>query len=702
MSRSAWCAWLCVAALAFALRAPVAGISLERDEGEYAYIAQRWAQGDVPYRDVFDQKPPAIFAFYALAFSIGGESVPALRWAAQTWLVAGLAALALAGARLLSARTGVAAAAFAALMLADPSFNGNAVNTEMLAFTPLAFGALALLFKPVVAPIVLFQAATFVLQRHRRFAHAAAGTLGGLLVVVPIAAFFVAAGAWSEFLDATLWNNLAYAGFVPLRLYPIAFWRGISASLVPFTPIYALAAAGGALATFGRDPRASGALRWLMGWLALSVPAIAAGGYFREHYFLLGVPPLALLAAASVDWATRRIARRPRIAVASLVACVVAVFAYVVLQQAWYYGHGSDSEKLVRIYGRNPFPEAPRVASWLAAHAKPDDRVFVYGSEPQLLFYSGLRSASRYIFTYPLNMPYGSAAERQREVLAELEATPPHWLVVISFNGSQNWQRGTPPKLRRGIDELLARDYRLAALVFFDEQRSGSLIEGEAARASWNLRSIPPGIPPVAYAVWERRTGETPGGRQYRPRGGGRRRGRSRGPCRKRQRADPRRRRRSAHARSRGLARMWMRRSRGGRAGSPSTWRARSSRPGPAWRPWWPRCSRHCRSQGMRWRGCRRRQRPLRRQKCALTMRAAPTERARLLGSGTSTSARRPMAWTGTPQMCAGRRPSTRKRQTCARPTRGESDADPARLPAARPCATSTITTSCSLGGRQR
>ena len=42
------------------LRAPFLSLPLERDEGEYAYIAQRLAAGDVPYRDAFDQKPPAV------------------------------------------------------------------------------------------------------------------------------------------------------------------------------------------------------------------------------------------------------------------------------------------------------------------------------------------------------------------------------------------------------------------------------------------------------------------------------------------------------------------------------------------------------------------------------------------------------------------------------------------------------------------
>ena len=65
-----------VAALAFALlRIPYVSVPLERDEGEYAYIAQRSTHGEVPYRDAFDQKPPGVFLAYRGAFALFGQSI---------------------------------------------------------------------------------------------------------------------------------------------------------------------------------------------------------------------------------------------------------------------------------------------------------------------------------------------------------------------------------------------------------------------------------------------------------------------------------------------------------------------------------------------------------------------------------------------------------------------------------------------------
>ena len=53
--RAALAAFALVALAALLLRAPVADLPFERDEGEYAYLAWRWLEGDIPDRDGFDQ-----------------------------------------------------------------------------------------------------------------------------------------------------------------------------------------------------------------------------------------------------------------------------------------------------------------------------------------------------------------------------------------------------------------------------------------------------------------------------------------------------------------------------------------------------------------------------------------------------------------------------------------------------------------------
>ena len=75
-----WLALAVIFPLALALRYPIADIPLERDEGGYAYVAQRWLRGDVPYKDSFETKPPALYVAYLLLLVTAGISPAAIHW----------------------------------------------------------------------------------------------------------------------------------------------------------------------------------------------------------------------------------------------------------------------------------------------------------------------------------------------------------------------------------------------------------------------------------------------------------------------------------------------------------------------------------------------------------------------------------------------------------------------------------------------
>lgn len=521
----AWLAILALLGLALALRAPVASLPLERDEGEYAYTAQRWIAGDVPYRDAFGQKPPAVFAFYAAAFAVGGETPAAVRVAAQLWIVAGLVALAALGARLFSPAVGAAAALVGLALASDPSWLGNAVNTEHVAATPLAvaallavsirrrdalaaslaigaLGAVALLAKPVTAPIVAFTAATALALSRRRAAQCGALAIGAAVVLAPTWLYFAARDAGPALLDAVVWNNLAYAGETKLAQYPAYFAAQFAPSLAPLGAIYA-AALLAPLALLGAASCERRRLAWVAAWLAASLPAVAAGGYFRQHQFILAMPPLALLAAIGLDAIVRRVIGAHRFATPIAAAALLAVSVAVGF---WYFGPATPASKLHRLYGSNPFPEAPALGAWLAERSTPEDRVFIYGSEPQLLFYAKRPSASRYIFVYPLTMPLPAAAARQREALAEIDAARPRFVVGSFVRTSTLVQPGTPPELASGLRERLERDYEVAAVVPFAADRSARILEGKPARSMWNERPLWDGATPwAAFVVWQRK-----------------------------------------------------------------------------------------------------------------------------------------------------------------------------------------------------
>src|SRR6266540_2115682 len=132
-----------------ALRAPLLPIPLERDEGEYAYIAWRLGHNELPYRDWFDQKPPAVFFIYWVALTLPFESIRAIHFVGLVFEAASTYALFFLGLRFMGRFWAWLGAALFAFLGADPLVQGTAANTELFMLCPLIF-----------SQIVFFTAAT--------------------------------------------------------------------------------------------------------------------------------------------------------------------------------------------------------------------------------------------------------------------------------------------------------------------------------------------------------------------------------------------------------------------------------------------------------------------------------------------------------------------------------------------------------------
>ena len=78
-------AWIVIVLVFIGFRWTLISIPFERDEGEYAYIAQQVLQGEVPYNDAFDQKPPGVFLIYTIAMLIFGQSVQGIHLFLSAW-----------------------------------------------------------------------------------------------------------------------------------------------------------------------------------------------------------------------------------------------------------------------------------------------------------------------------------------------------------------------------------------------------------------------------------------------------------------------------------------------------------------------------------------------------------------------------------------------------------------------------------------
>ena len=460
--------------------APGLGAPFERDEGEYAHAADLLASGGLPYRDTFLQKPPGIFLVYAAVQSIAGRSDTAIHLSALASYLGAVLVLAALARRLGGDLAGVLAALLAALGFLSPLNEPHPANTEAFLILP-ATAAYAILVRAwdvaraggVRHRLVRLASASGLclgiasLFKQVALAHAPHLLLGWLLVArlrrdsSVLALAFVAttilpwvlalspwwaAGALGDFLEGVLLHNLRYVAFNPEGGFGELLARRVAVASL-FDRLFWIAGVAGAvaLAALGRRRGAFVAA----GWLATAVLGVSAGGYFRGHYLLQAVPPLALSAALAASSLPSPLAL---VAATGLVATWVAARPVDI-------GADAAAQSFARYAGMR-FANGPAIGRILAsdAAARGWRTLFVLGSEPQLLHYSGLLAVTRWVIASPLTGGHAGSRERQEETWEAVRRAHPDY-VVVSVPAAVPMFRHSDTFLWGRVVDLVRRDY---------------------------------------------------------------------------------------------------------------------------------------------------------------------------------------------------------------------------------------------------
>ncbi|MDZ4763228.1 MAG: glycosyltransferase family 39 protein [Chloroflexota bacterium] len=144
-TRGQWIAALvlCVAVVIAAL--PTLTYPLGRDQGEFATIARGLLDGKVPYVDLWNPKPPAVFVVYAAAIAAFGRTSEAIRAIDLIIIAPTVLALWWIGQRIMGQFGGLAAAALFALLYFTETF-WTLTQNDGVVLLPMTL-ALVCLFK---------------------------------------------------------------------------------------------------------------------------------------------------------------------------------------------------------------------------------------------------------------------------------------------------------------------------------------------------------------------------------------------------------------------------------------------------------------------------------------------------------------------------------------------------------------------------
>ena len=122
------------------VRLRLLGLPLQRDEGEYAYMAQQLLQGILPYTESQSMKFPGIYFVYAGILTFFGENPSAIHLSIIFVNLATAYFIFLLGKSLLNLSAGIVAAVCFSVLTLSPALQGVSANSEHFVLLPALAG----------------------------------------------------------------------------------------------------------------------------------------------------------------------------------------------------------------------------------------------------------------------------------------------------------------------------------------------------------------------------------------------------------------------------------------------------------------------------------------------------------------------------------------------------------------------------------
>lgn len=483
-----------------ALRVRLIDLPLERDEGEYAYMAQRMMDGFPPYVESYSMKAPGIYCAYAAVMALFGESARGIHVGLLLVNLASIFLIYRLARSQFSPFVGCAAAALYAFSSLSPIFLGMSAHaTHFVVFSAIIaiivfLRALYGRSRALFFISGLFFGIAVLMKQHGLFFGAFAtfyliwiryrdGMLDrkfiselSILLLGCIIPFAIACGILNEvgaFEKFWFWN-FTYASTYASRLPDFAA-NGIG-RVIPAAILIASAAAIYGACRLEMKSKRSGIV-FATALLIFSFISICPGFHFRPHYFIQFLPAASIFLAViiskiPVGWVGRFFS--------SLI--VVMIISFLLLFPRVYLFSATPDEASRMTYDSNPFPESMQIASYIEKNSAEGDSIGIIGSEPQICFYANRRCATGYIYTYELLEPHSFARTMQDEMILELEAASPKFIVDVHIPHTGEAKEYSSKRIFEWAAEYEKKFYEQVGLVIVPEYGTAKYYWGADAR----------------------------------------------------------------------------------------------------------------------------------------------------------------------------------------------------------------------------
>jgi hypothetical protein len=460
--------------LVSAIRIRLLTFPLERDEGEYAYFGQLILQGIPPYVISYNLKLPGTYYSYALIMVVFGQSTRGIHLGLLAVSIGSMLLIYLISRRMFDPWAGAVAAIVTGLVSASPTLLGQAAHANhfvtlyMLAGFYLLLQALerhsvlysllggismglAFLSKQPAFFFCLFGPLVLILLRGKSEAIPGVAStkraapphiISSLLaysagLAIPVGLTFAVmrfAGVFDRFWFWTVVYPEVYGARIPIAGAWSVFKARFPDVVSVFTPFWIMAGLGVPALFLYPGKRRNRLVAAV--FLFFSFLTCVPGFHFRQHYFLPLVPSLGLMVGIFIRTVQEQSGRVFRPARLFTAGAFIATAAAGLAAQRTFFFEKNPTELCRTVYGSNPFPESLPVSGYIRQNSRQNDAVFVYGSEPQIYFYSNRKSATGYIYMYDLAYRHRYLTQMQSDMIRQVERNKPRIIIYVSTPGS--------------------------------------------------------------------------------------------------------------------------------------------------------------------------------------------------------------------------------------------------------------------------
>ncbi|MCD4679936.1 MAG: hypothetical protein K8S00_06075, partial [Bacteroidales bacterium] len=129
-----------------------------------------------------------------------------------------------------------------------------------------------------------------------------------------------------------------------------------------------------------------------------------------------------------------------------------------------YYFNPNYTAVLREVYQMNPFPEAKVIGDFIRNNTNEEDKIILFGSEPQVYIYSGRRSVSRFNYFSTLmqdTITFPKIKEQQQEFIDDIIREEPKYMVFFKHRNSIWASPNASFMIFSKFTEIVNKDYNL-------------------------------------------------------------------------------------------------------------------------------------------------------------------------------------------------------------------------------------------------